>query len=107
MKFLEQLKEYLLETDGMEANPSEIRWSPSGVGILYVDIICPKCGRGRIRCKFQQGINSQKLVSVQPMLRMTESQFPWDSTIKSVYSLYSGISGVNGVAHRTVNNSLI
>lgn len=107
MKFLDQLKEYLLEIEGMESSQSDIRWSPSGIGILYVDLICPKCGRGRLRCKFNKGIESPELVSVQPMLRMSESQFPWDSTIKSVYSLYSGISGVNGVASRSVNNSLI
>jgi len=48
-----------------------------------------------------------KLISVKPMVRLSESQFPWDSTIKSVHSLYSGIAGVGGVSHRTVNNSLI
>lgn len=52
-------------------------------------------------------MGDNKLVSVKPMVRLSESQFPWDSTIKNVYSLYSGIAGVGGVAHRSVNNSLI
>lgn len=107
MEFINQLKEYLLKEEGLEANPAEIRWSPNGVGILYVDLVCPKCGKGKLRCKFKKGIDSAQLISVKPMLRLSESQFPWDSTIKSVYSLYGGIAGVNGVSNRTVNNSLI
>lgn len=107
MKFIDQLKEYLLQEEGMEITPSDIRWSPFGEGILYLDIICPKCGRGRLRCKFKKGIDSDQLISLHPMMRLSESQFPWDSTIKNVYSVYSGIAGVNGVSNRTVNNSLI
>lgn len=107
MNFIDQLKEYLLKTDGIEMVSSDIRWNKSGVGILYADLICPKCGKGRIRCKFERGMDSPKLISVSPMIRLSESQFPWDSTIKNVYSLYSGIAGVGGVANRSVNNSLI
>lgn len=107
MKSTQKLKEYLLETSGMVATSSNMRWSPKGVGILYLNLVCPKCGIGRLRCKFQKSGHSEILISVNPMFRMSESQFPWDSTIKNVYSLYSGISGVNGVGHRTVNNSLI
>mgnify|MGYP001105547691 CR=1 FL=1 len=107
MDFLNQLKEYLKKESGMSTQFSDIQWKPSGVGILYVDCMCPEHGNGRLRCKFHKRLGDSELVSVTPMKRLSESQFPWDSTIKNVYGMYSGMAGVSGVANRSVNNSLI
>jgi hypothetical protein len=103
MDFLQHLKEFLLENGGIDTNPSEIRWSPNGSGVMYLEMNCSENGRAILRCKFKRGIPSPELVSVQPMHRLTESGFPIDSTIKSVYSLFGSIAGVGGVANRNVN----
>lgn len=107
MQFLQELEKYLKEKEGYETHFSDLYDKPSGDGIVYVKCICPVHGTGTLRCKFSKSMGKTSLTSIKPMLRLSESQFPWDSTIKNVYSLYGGIAGVGGVAHRTVNNSLI
>jgi hypothetical protein len=107
MQFLQELKEYLKEKEGFETSFSDFLQKPSGDGIVYINCVCPVHGKCTLRCKFTQIMGETRLSSIKPMVRLSESQFPWDSTIKSVYSLYNGIAGVGGVGHRTVNNSLI
>jgi len=107
MQFLQELEKYLKEKEGFQTHFSDFSQKPSGEAVVYVVCNCPVHGRGTLRCKFNQVMGETKLISVKPMVRLSESQFPWDSTIKSVHSLYSGIPGVGGVAHRPVNNPLI
>lgn len=107
MKFLEELQSYLKEKEGFDTHFSDFFQKPSGDGVVYIHCVCPVHGKCTLRCKFSDVMGENHLVSIKPMLRLSESQFPWDSTIKNVYSLYSGIAGVGGVAHRSVNNSLI
>jgi hypothetical protein len=107
MGFLEELKLYLKEKEGFDTHFSDFFQKSSGDSIIYIQCICPVHGKCTLRCKFSNIMGKNKLISVMPMLRLSESQFPWDSTVKNVYSIYNGIAGVSGVANRSVNNSLI
>jgi len=93
-----------------EENPqfSEPKWNPNGNGVMYVEFQHPEYGNARIRCKLANRLGDVSLVSAKPMKRFNEnSAYPWDSTIKSVYTVFSSIPGVSGVANRGVNRSLI
>lgn len=106
MDFIGSLREYFLNQDA-QAEFSDIRWNKNGEGVFYINIIYPELEPAKIRCKVLKNLGKTDLVSVNPMMRFNENEYPWDSTVKSVYSVFSGMPGVSGVANRTVNGSLI
>ncbi len=109
MNIAEELKNFFLEFNGNETDVTEPRWNKNGNGVVYINVNHPEHGCGKVRCRLAKKLDNEiELVSVSPMKRFNEnSQYPWDSTIKSVYSVFSSIPGVGGVANRNVNRSLI
>lgn len=107
MDLTDKLKEFFQKAGSDEIQCSDTKWKLDGRGVIYIDLVHPEHGRGRIRCGLSKKFGNEEVVSVTPMRRFFENSSPWDSTIKSVATLYSGISGVNGVANRSVNTSLI
>lgn len=107
MNLIESIKSYFESLGISEIEFSEIRQKPGGKYTIFVDLVHPENGKGRIRFSFLIAPDKSQILSVVPMKRFFESELSWDSTVKNVHSIYSGIPGISGVSNRNVNRSII
>jgi len=103
MSFRDELKNFLQGKERSDIEVSEIRFTPDGSAVFYLQAV----SHPPVRCKMS--VNSEKYGSpvFYPMVRFNENHSPWDTTVKDMTNVFSSFPGIAGVAHRTVNTSLI
>ncbi len=103
MDFRHELKNFLTSQKRGDIEVSEIRFTPDGSAVFYLQAV----NHPPVRCKMTSRSGKYQAPVFFPMVRFNENHSPWDTTIKDMTNVFSSFPGIGGVAHRTVNNSLI